>query len=80
MTVSRSTDRTVRALLGAKGMKRGELSRFVEQAVEARLFYLTAEKIKQRNADISPAKLQELIDESLRETRAERLRKRPAVA
>lgn len=42
--VSGETDLALRSFLGAHGMKKGDLSRFVEEAVRARLTELTSEK------------------------------------
>ena len=46
-------------------LKRGDLSRFVEEAVRWRMFDATVQGIKQRNADQGDADLQALIDEAL---------------
>ena len=46
-------------------MKKGDLSRFVEDAVRWRMFDATVRGIKQRNVDQSDADLQALIDEAL---------------
>jgi hypothetical protein len=53
-------------------MKRGELSRFIEQAVRAHVFHRTVEDIKARNADTDPAALQALVDDAVREVRSRR--------
>ena len=46
-------------------MKKGDLSRFVEEAVRWRMLDATVQGIKQRNADQSDAHLQGLIDAAL---------------
>jgi hypothetical protein len=46
-------------------MKKGDLSRFVEEAVRWRMRDATVQGIKQRNADQSDADLLALIDEAL---------------
>ena len=46
-------------------MKKGDLSRFVEEAVRWRMLDATVQGIKQRNADQSDAHLQGLIDATL---------------
>ncbi len=73
--VSRETDLTLRTFLGSKGMKKGDLSKFIEHAVLAQVFHRTVQDIKARNADTDPAELQAIIDEAVREVRAERLSK-----
>lgn len=71
VTVSKTTDRDVRALLGARQMRRGELSRFVEQAMQVQLFRLMVDGIKEHNAKLDPNKLQSDVDQALAEVRAE---------
>ncbi len=72
LKVSRETDLSLRTFLGARGMKKGDLSKFVEEAVRWRIFDQTVQEIKARNADTDPEGLQELIDATVREVRAER--------
>ena len=38
ITVSKETDLTLRTFLGAQGMKKGDLSKFIEEAVRWRVF------------------------------------------
>lgn len=76
ITVSKQTDLALRTFLGSQGMKKGDLSKFIEQAVRAHVFHCTVQDIKTRNADTDPAELQALIDEAVREVRAERRSKR----
>jgi hypothetical protein len=59
-------------------MKKGDLSRFIEEAVRWRVFDRTVQDIKQRNVDTDPDELQNLIDGAVREVRAERRAKRTA--
>ena len=70
--VSRDTDLTLRTFLGSRGMKKGDLSRFIEQAVRAHVFHRTVQDIKERNADTDPDELEVLIDDAVRDVRAER--------
>jgi|GEM_PF-2433227 len=83
VSVSKATDREVRALLGGHA-KKGELSKFVEQAVQMQLFRVAVDDIKQRNAAIDAKKLQAEIDRAVREVRSERnmvpRRKKPSAA
>ena len=53
-------------------MKKGDLSKFIEEAVRWRVFHYTVQDIKARNADTDPEELQALIDDAVREVRAER--------
>jgi hypothetical protein len=74
--VSKETDLTLRTYLGALGMKKGDLSKFIEEAVRWRIFNRTVQEIKARNANADPDELQAIIDSSLREVRAQRSTKR----
>jgi hypothetical protein len=74
--VSKETDLTLRTYLGAQGMKKGDLSKFIEEAVRWRIFNRTVQEIKARNAGADPDELQAIIDAALREVRAQRGTKR----
>lgn len=63
--VPESTDRALRTYLARRGRKKGDISRFVEEAVQARLFELTVEDVKKRNRSYSQKKIQEAIEEAL---------------
>lgn len=70
--VSKETDLILRSYLGSQGMRKGNLSKFVEDAVRWRVFNKTVQEIKARNAGVNPDHLQEIIDEALDEVRADR--------
>jgi len=70
--VSKQTDLTLRTFLGSRGMKKGDLSKFIEQAVRAQVFHRTVQDIKARNAGTDPDEIQALVDDAVREVRAER--------
>jgi hypothetical protein len=70
--VSKETDLTLRTFLGARGMKKGDLSKFIEEAVRWRVFHRAVQDIKARNADTDPEEMQALIDEAVQEVRAEK--------
>ncbi len=76
--VSKETDLTLRTFLGAQGMKKGDLSKFIEEAVRWHVFHRTIQDIKERNANTDPDELQALVDNAVREVRAERRAKRKA--
>lgn len=69
--VSRETDLTLRTYLGARGMKKGDLSKFIEEAVRWRILSRTVRDIKARNAKTDVNVLQAAIDGAVREVRAE---------
>lgn len=72
LKVSKETDLSLRTFLGSQGMKKGDLSKFVEEAVRWRIFDRTVQEIKARNAETDPEELQSLIDEAVQEVRRER--------
>jgi len=76
--VSKETDLTLRTFLGAQGMKKGDLSKFIEEAVRWRVFHRTVQDIKARNADADPDELQRIVDDAVREVRVERRAKAKA--
>jgi histone acetyltransferase (RNA polymerase elongator complex component) len=63
--VSQETDRGLRTYLARKGMKKGSLSQFVENAVAKELLQTTVEEIRERNADMSAEEVEELVDEAV---------------
>jgi len=70
--VSKSTDRSLRSHLAQRGLKKGDLSKFIEEAVRWRVFHQTVEDEKARNANVSPEEIEAAIDEALTAVRAER--------
>ncbi|MCX6634494.1 MAG: hypothetical protein NT090_05315 [Acidobacteria bacterium] len=70
--VSKETDLTLRTFLGSQGAKKGDLSKFIEEAVRWRVFHRTVQDIKARNADTDPDELQGIIDDAVREVRDDR--------
>jgi hypothetical protein len=74
--VSKDTDLTLRTFLGTHGMKKGDLSKFIEEAVRRRVLQCTIQDIRARNADADPDEIQRIVDEAVSEVRAERRTKR----
>jgi hypothetical protein len=74
--VSKSTDIAVRSLLAQRGLKKGDLSKFIEEAARQLVFTQTVQEVRARNAHIPPAEIEEAIEEALAEVRAERFAKR----
>ncbi len=72
LVISEDTDRAVRSYLARTGGKKGDLSKFVDQAVRQAVFWQTAKAIKDRNAAEDQNELLKLIDEAVDETRASR--------
>jgi len=69
--VSPETDRSLRSYLGRHGMKKGDLSKFIERAVQKEILTQTAAEVKQRNADLTGDELQALIDDAVSAVRKE---------
>lgn len=72
LSIPDETDRAVRTYLARTGLKKGDLSKFVDKAVRRQVFALIVKDIKERNADADPGELQKLIDEAVEQTRARR--------
>ena len=69
--VSPETDRSLRSYLGQHGMKKGDLSKFIERAVQREILSQTAAEVKQRNIDLDAVEMQALIDEAVAAVRKE---------
>ena len=69
ITWSKETDLALRAYLGAQGLKKGALSKFIEDAVRWRLFDETVQQARERFADIPPQEIEALIDEAVQVAR-----------
>lgn len=72
LSISEETDRAVRTFLARNGGKKGDLSRFVDEAVRRRVLELTASRVKERNARYDQGELLDLIDEEVDTARASR--------
>ena len=64
LVVSEATDRSLRTFLASRGLKKGHLSQFVEEAVREKLFDLTVAEVKARNAGQTDAVTQ-AVEEAL---------------
>lgn len=66
LSVSAETDRSLRRYLASQGGgRKGDLSRFVEEAVQAHILELTAERAKAANADYDEAYVADAVEEAL---------------
>lgn len=63
ITISEETDRMVRTFLARNGSKKDDLSRFVDEAVRRRVFDLTVQQVKDRNAGHDQQEILELVDD-----------------
>jgi len=65
VSVSKDTDISVRSFLAQRGMKKGDLSKFIEEAVKWRVLDQTMAEARSKFADMSPGELESLIDEAV---------------
>ena len=66
VAVSTDTDKSLRMFLASRGGgRKGDLSRFVEEAVRAHILELSAEQAKVANTNVSEADLVSMVDEAL---------------
>ena len=63
LKVSRQTDIALRTLLAMHGGKKGDLSRFIEDAVDRQVLREMAQDIRVRNTDLQPDEIMRLVDE-----------------
>ena len=66
ISVSKETDISLRNFLAQRGLKKkGDLSKFVEDAVKWHLFDQTLAEVRDRFSDLSAESLQALADEAV---------------
>jgi hypothetical protein len=70
--VSKDTDVAVRTFLAQRGLKKGDLAKFVEEAVRWRVLDQTVAETKARNAKVRRATLEAAIGKAVASVRAER--------
>ncbi|MGD0960599.1 MAG: ribbon-helix-helix domain-containing protein [Methylomonas sp.] len=71
VTVSKNTDIAIRTLLAQRGLKKGDLSKFIEEAVRWRIFDQTLSEARAGFADLDAAVAQDLINEATAAVRHE---------
>lgn len=76
VSVSRDTDIAMRSYLAQRGMKKGDLSKFIEDAVKWRVLDQTMAEARVGFADLSGEAVEALADEAVAAVR--RTRKAPA--
>jgi hypothetical protein len=69
LKVSRETDVALRTLLAIRGGRKGDLSRFVEEAVNREILREPIRDVQARNADAAPDEIEALVEEELCEIR-----------
>ena len=66
IAVSQDTDQALRMFLASQGGgRKGDLSRFIEEAVRAHILELTAEQAKAANANINEGDLSAIVEEAI---------------
>ena len=70
LSIPEATDWAVRMHLARNGGRKGDLSRFVDEAVRHRIFDLTVGQVKDRNARYDQREILDLIGEELNAARA----------
>lgn len=66
ISVSSDTDQSVRMFIAAQGGgRKGDLSRFIEEAVRAHILELSAEQAKAANVNMNEADLSAIVAEAL---------------
>lgn len=71
VSVPKETDISLRRFLAERGMKKGDISKFIVDAVKWRVFEQTAAEIRENFTDFSPEELQNLADEATEAVRME---------
>jgi len=70
VSVSKDTDISVRSFLAQRGMKKGDLSKFIEDAVKWRVLDQTMAEARSKFSDLVPDALDSLIQEAVTATGA----------
>ena len=70
LSIPEKTDRVVRTFLARTGSKKGDLSRFVDEAVRRRVLDLTVRQVKDRNNGNGQQEILDLIDDEVDAARA----------
>ena len=66
VAVSTETDQALRIFLASRGQgRKGDLSRFIEDAVRERVFRETAQAVKEQNREATPEEIEAAVSEAL---------------
>jgi Ribbon-helix-helix domain len=65
VSVSKDTDIAVRSFLAQRGLKKGDLSKFIEEAVKWRVLDQTMAEARGKFADLPPAEVEAIVDEAV---------------
>ena len=70
LSIRDETDRDVRAFLGRNGYKKGDLAKFVEDAVRRDMLRRDLDALREANSDLTAEEAQALADEAVAWARA----------
>ena len=72
VSVSKDTDISVRSFLAQRGIKKGDLSKFIEDAVKWRILDQAMAEAQDKFSDLAPDELNNLLDEAVAAARGPR--------
>ena len=72
LVISKETDIALRTYLGRQGMRKGDLSKFVEDAVRWRVLDRAVTETKAANASVPPQEIEAAISEAVDAVRSNR--------
>jgi hypothetical protein len=72
VSVPKETDTSLRCFFAERGMKKGDISKFIVDAVKWRVFEQTLAEVREQVADVPPDELQAIIDEAVDAVRQEK--------
>lgn len=72
LSIPEETDRAVRSFLARKGGKKGDLSKFANDAVRREILRQTVADIQEQNADLGEKEASNLANEAMTWARAHR--------
>lgn len=65
VVVDKETDRNLRTRLAERGLKKGALSKFIEDAVNRTLFMQTVDEVRDNFKDLTPEEIEDLASEAV---------------
>ena len=65
LVIPENTDKVVRSHLALSGMKKGDLSKFVDRAVRQAVFWETTTDLKTQNSGEDPAVIEAVVEEAV---------------
>ncbi len=72
LVVPKELDKSLRQFLANEGRgKKGDLSRFVAEAVNRRIFDMAHQAVMEKNANVAPEEIEAAVEESLAWARAQ---------